>query len=950
MPKKLIEVALPLEAINKAAAREKSIRHGHPSTLHLWWARRPLAAARAVLFAQLVDDPSTWPELAGDEAAQKRERERLFTLIEDMVPWEATQEEGTIRDVRREIARSHARFRRGTPKADRVLEADVTPAEVNAYLATELPPVHDPFAGGGTIPLEAQRLGLRAIASDLNPVAVLINKALIEIPPKFAGMAPVNPAASKVKKDWRGAEGLADDVRYYGKWMRDEAWKRIGHLYPKVHLPKEHGGGEATVIAWLWARTVTCPNPSCGATMPLARSFVLAMKKGKERWVEPVVDRKSKAVRFEVRKGVGGDKAKGTVDRRGARCVVCGEGVPLEHVRAEGKAGRMGAQMMAIVAEGKKERIYLAPNEEHERIAASAKPEWVPDTKLPEHALGVGVQNYGFLRHADLFSPRQTVALGTLCACTRNSVESRGTFGSAPREALAALAVYSTMAIGRCADFWSSFSTWSPQPGNEVVCHVFTQHVLSIKWDFAEANPFSTSSGNLEANYGWVAKVLEFLPANGSGDVWQNDARMTPSTSAVFSTDPPYYDNVPYAVLSDFFYVWHRKALHGVLDGYGTLLVPKQEELVAEPHRHGGKAEAKEYFERGLRSVFRTLHAADDTSVPTTVYYAFKQSEAGEESGSDEGVSGGQTSTGWETILAALIDEGFGIGGTWPLSTERSGRTRDIGSNALASSIVLVCRKRPETAPAATRQDFLRALKKKLPGDLKLLQQGNIAPVDFAQAAIGPGMAVFSSYAKVLESDGSAMPVRTALQLINQVLDEVLSEQEGDFDADTRCALGWFLQHQYGEGEFGSADVLARAKGTSVQGLVEAGVLRASRGRVRLLTREELDAGWDPTTDTRRTVWEVTQHLIRALEAGGEGAAAGLLAQVGAQADAARDLAYRLYSECERKKWAQEAIGYNALVSAWPELTRLAAQQASAAAEASTAGAQGAQGVLKGMG
>ncbi|MFO0608843.1 MAG: DUF1156 domain-containing protein [Polyangiales bacterium] len=946
MPRKLIEVALPLEAINAAAAKEKSIRHGHPSTLHLWWARRPLAAARAVLFAQLVDDPSTWPELAGDEAAQQRERDRLFRIIERIVPWENCHKQELIDEARREIARSHARFHPEAKGAAQIMAADVTPDAVNAYLATELPPVHDPFAGGGTIPLEAQRLGLRAIASDLNPVAVLINKALIEIPPKFAGQPPVNPEAQKSAKmrTWRGAEGLAEDVRYYGRWMRDEAFKRIGHLYPKVQLPKEHGGGEATVIAWLWARTVKCPNPSCGATMPLARSFVLSAKKGKEHWTQPVVDRKTKAVRFEVRSGVGGDKAKGTVDRRGARCVVCGEGVLLEHVRAEGKAGRMGAQMTAIVAEGKKGRIYLAPNAEHERVAKSAEPEWVPDTNLPPEALGFRVQNYGLAKHADLFTHRQLAILSCLAgliASTRDRISMECGAGDYVRS----VCVYLALAIGKLADYNGSLVMWSPARDQAV--HVFGRQVLPVVWDYAEVNPFAEAAGDYGTSMGGMARVLEGLRYSCvAGQVRQANASMIEfSPGLSISTDPPYYDNVPYADLSDYFYVWHRHALELVAPEFvRLLLVPKAEELIADPFRHGSREKASEFFEIGLRGVFRRACDAYSVDSLMSVYYAFKQTEADDEEDDRTSVA----STGWETILGGIIQSGWSIHGTWPMSTERVGRMRDNDSNALASSIVLVCRKRPATATSATRAEFLRALKRKLPGDLKLLQQGNIAPVDFAQAAIGPGMAVYSSFAKVLESDGSVMPVRAALQHINAVLDEVLSEQEGDFDADTRCALAWFEQHQYEEAEFGSADTLARAKNTSVAGLVEAGVLRSARGKVRLLKRDELDPAWDPATDARRTVWEVAQHLIRVLGAKGEVAAAGLLARTGPQGDAARELAYRLYSLCERKKWAAEALAYNGLVTAWPELTRLAAEAAGAGEGAGAAAEAKRQGELFG--
>ncbi len=949
MPKKLIEVALPLEAINAAAGREKSIRHGHPSTLHLWWARRPLAAARAVLFAQLVDDPSTWPELKGDEAGQKRERERLFRLIERMVPWEASHDEAIINEARREIAQSHARFHRDDPRADVILGEKPAAAVVNEYLATALPPVHDPFAGGGTIPLEAQRLGLRAIATDLNPVAVLINKALIEIPPKFAGMPPVNPDSQRNQKmrTWKGAEGLAEDVRYYGIWMREEAIRRIGHLYPKVAVPKDQGGGEATAIAWVWARTVRSPEPRfSGVYVPLVTSYWLDNKAERKSWVVPVVE--GGEWRFLVDSGVPRDESLigiGTKRGRGATfvCVLSGALISAEYIRSEALAGRMKAELMAVVAERGARRFYVSPSPD--QIAAADCP--VVDRvegMLPVNPRWFSPPDYGMQHFSDLYSARQSLAMSTLCALVREAV---GVVGKDCSDAAYAQAVgvFLGLAVSRLADYNSTVCTWNVRSGQSQkpgIRNVFSRQAIAMSWDYAEANPLCDIAGSLVSTLAWVTPALSGLPSlSAAATVRQADVRdvsRTDTPPRVFSTDPPYYDNIGYADLSDYFYVWQRKALGWLFpDVFATILTPKVQELIADPYRHQkSRGKASEYFEVGMRSAFGDVCGIQRADFPLTIYYAFKQSEE----------AGGTASTGWEKFLEGVLGAGLSVMGTWPMRTERGSRLVGNDTNALASSIVLVCRKRADDAPSATRSDFLRALKRTLPRDLKLLQQGNIAPVDFAQAAIGPGMAVFSSYAKVLESDGSAMSVRTALQIINQVLDEVLSEQEGDFDADTRCALAWFEQHQYGEAEFGSADTLARAKNTSVAGLVEAGVLRSSRGKVALLTRAELSADWDPATDARRTVWEVAQHLIRALEAKGERAAGELLARVGAQGEAARELAYRLYSLCERKKWAAEALAYNGLVTAWPEVAKLAA----AAGEAASVAETPAQGGLPGMG
>lgn len=912
--RKLIEVALPLEAINVASAREKSIRHGHPSTLHLWWARRPLATCRAVLFASLVDDPSAHPDRFPTEKSQEDERQRLFRIIEDLVKWENSGNKTVLAAARAEIERS----------------CDGAP-----------PPVLDPFCGGGSIPLEAQRLGLEAHGSDLNPVAVLITKALIEIPPRFAERPPVHPAAREGKFEggvWSRAQGLAEDILRYGAWMRDQAEERIGHLYPKVGLPPEHGGGEATVIAWLWARNVTCPNPACGAEMPLVRSFWLSKKKGKQAWVEPVVDKAEKRVRFEVRSGAGTPQ-EGTVNRRGATCIACGSPVPFDHVRAEGRAGRMVARLMAIVAEGARGRVYLPPSEEHVRIAESAEPKWRPETTLPEQALGFRVQAYGMTHHADLFTPRQLVALTTFSDLVGEARErvladaiaadmsddgiGLEAVGSGATAYADAVATYLGLANSRGSDYWSSICSW--HAGRDTMRNTFARQAIPMVWDYAEANPLSASTGNFGGALNWVTEVLdESQPAAVSS------ARQLDATAAIngvhkplISTDPPYYDNIGYADLADFFYVWLRRSLGAVYPQLmSTLLVPKSQELVATPYRfEGDKKKAQEFFEHGLGQAFERMRDAHDARFPLTVYYAFKQSE------SEDGDTG-TASTGWETMLEGLLEAGFSVLGTWPMRSELSNRPIASGTNALASSIVLVCRPRPGDASMGTRSEFLRRLRDTLPAALRALQHGSIAPVDLAQAAIGPGMAVFSAYSKVIESDGSRMSVRTALGIINTVLDEVLSEQEGEFDSASRWAIAWFEQAGYETGAYGVAEVLAKAKAISVETLAADGFVAAAAGKVRLLRRDELATDWDPATDKRLTVWEITQYLVKALEEQGEAAAARRLRAVGPSlGETARDLAYRLYALCERKGWAKDAMPYNALVVAWPELVRFAASQ-----------------------
>lgn len=1374
--KKLIEVALPLEKINVASAREKSIRHGHPSTLHLWWARRPLAAARAVIFAQMVDDPSSWPELFPTEEAQETERQRLFRLIERLVLWENTTNDDLLQQARDEIWKSWRRTcadNRDHPRAAELFNPD------------SLPAFHDPFAGGGALPLEAQRLGLESYASDLNPVAVLINKAMIEIPPKFSGQPPINPDARKgqmrLTHPWKGAAGMAEDVRYYGKWMRDEAEKRIGHLYPRIEVTaamvrerpdlKPYLGQKLTVIAWLWARTVKSPNPAFrDVDVPLASTFMLSTKPGKEAYVEPVIG--SNSYHFTVRMGKLSDaeaaKLGTTAGKRAAfRCLMSNIPITYDHIRTEGQAGRMGARLMAIVAEGERGRVYLAPTPEHEAIARQARPEWRPEVELPHNPRDFKTPNYGMNTFADLFTPRQLVALNTfselvgeareqarsaaLAAGLRDDGRGLDAGGTGALAYAEAVGVYLAFAISRSADRGSTICSWDNSPKMEALRNTFGRQAIPMVWDFAEGNPLSESSGSWLNNVEWCSKALMSLPSYAFGVATQTTAsNQKISISKLISTDPPYClapgtlimtergytpieqiqvgervlthegrfayvtqtyqrpyqgmiqqikvahtsqpllitdehplyvvqtgtcrvgyadychiscawmrqnngcsarvanqyhldwveaakvkkndliftpvlqpdlaldqidlhdwlpvddylsngtqlhyqkvtahslahreqtrtaprryatdtaiaitpelcrllgyfvsdgyaqishdggaiaftfhkdethlhldvielmrlcfgviagktvdnayqhnnsvrlnfyskpiaqllrtwcyspegfkvlptwllqqdetkieaflhgywlgdgscspkeaiassnsalligqlrmllqrvgvmarlhtrqiptsvvngklvksrglqytlhvtgtsltrlierlnlfaddplresrrsqhgvwsddgvllpvravdqleysgmvynletedhsyvtaagcvhncDNIGYADLSDFFYVWLRRTLRPVFpDLFSTMAVPKAEELVATPYRHGGREAAFQFFYDGMAVVMRNLAQQTHTGFPVTIYYAYKQQETN--------AADGTSSTGWEGFLASVIEAGFAISGTWPMRTELSNRMIGSGTNALASSIVLVCRCRDESAPTVTRRDFVAALKAELPQALKAMQRGNIAPVDLAQAAIGPGMAVFTRYERVIDATGKPLTVREALALINQTLDEVLAEQEGDFDADTRWALAWFEQYGFDMAEYGVAETLSKAKNTSVGGMVEAGLLASKSGKVRLLKPAELPADWNPNDDSRLTVWEMTHHLVRMLEQG-EQRAAELLAQLGPQADIARELAYRLYTICERKKRAAEALAYNSLVQSWPEMAQLAEQQ-----------------------
>ena len=946
--KKLIEVALPLEAINVASAREKSIRHGHPSTLHLWWARRPLATARAVLFSQLVDDPSSWPELFPTEEDQSQERQRLFRIIEELVKWENTTNEIVLEQAREEIRRSWRRTcedSRDHPRAAELFDPD------------QLPAFHDPFAGGGSIPLEAQRLGLEAHASDLNPVAVLINKAMIEIPPRFAGRPPVNPEARKgrgsTEARWKGAAGLAEDVRYFGKWMRDEAEKRIGHLYPKIEVTTEmaqerpdlnpYVGRKLTVIAWLWARTVKSPNPAfADVDVPLASTFLLSTKKGKEAYIEPVVE--DGGYYFTVKSGTPPERAKnGTKLARGAnfQCVMSKLPIAAGYIKAEGKAGRMSAKLMAIVAEGDRGRVYLALTPEHESIVQKADPMWKPQGAMPDDRRWFSPPIYGLPNFADIFTDRQLVALTTFSDLVTEARErvladavstgmpddgvplrSGGACATAYAEAVT---VYLGIGIDRLADRSSAICSWDS--GYTKIRNTFGRQAIPMTWDYAEGNVFSDSTGNFTSLLQWVEKFLIEVPTRVSGISLQMDASSQHSRGyKIVSTDPPYYDNIGYADLSDFFYVWLRRSLRPMFpDLFATLAVPKTDELVATPYRHGSKEKAEKFFLHGMTLAMQRLADQGHPAFPVTIYYAFKQAE----SRGDAGVA----STGWETFLDAVLRAGLGVSGTWPMRTELGNRMVGMGTNALASSVVLVCRPRPTDAPIATRREFVDALKSELPDALRMMQQGNIAPVDLAQAAIGPGMAIFTRYSRVLDAGGKAVSVREALALINETLDEALAEQEGDFDADTRWALAWFDQSGFSEGEYGVAETLSTAKNTSVAGMAEAGILTSGAGKVRLLAPAELPQDWNPKADSRRTVWETTHQLVRVHSQGGDAAAADIMANIGADAETARDLAYRLFRICDLRNRPQEALSYNALVSSWREISGLATQARQAPTE-----------------
>jgi putative DNA methylase len=962
-PKKLIEVALPLDAINAACTREKSIRHGHPSTLHLWWARRPLAAARSVIFAQLVNDPaSLWEAQHPGEkpspqqrSAFTKRRKELFNLIEELVLWENTTNETVLDRARAEIRRSWKE----------VCALNVShPDAATLFQPDAMPGLHDPFAGGGAIPLEAQRLGLDAYASDLNPVAVLINKAMIEIPPKFAGKPPVSAAlaqgkagdafakmraTTKNEQKWTGAQGLAEDVRHYGAWMREQAQQRIGHLYPQVEITPELAqdrpdlkpllGQKLTVIAWLWARTVQSPNPAFShVAVPLASTFVLSSKDKKEAYVHPIIEGDS--YRFTVRMGPSPEEAQsGTKLSRGAnfRCLLSDAAIEPAYIKAKGLSKQMGARLMAIVAEGAKGRVYLSPTEQMESVAIKAQPSWAPELSLPDDARNFWTVNYGLTTYGDLFTPRQLVALTTFSdlvgevrcqiaadalACGWSADPTGLDAGGSGALAYAeAVCVYLAFAVDKMTDTNTCLCSWQVNPPR--LRATFGRQALPMVWDFTEANVFGDAAGDYGRCLESLSEVLDRFSSQrfSSRDrARQEDASARSiERECFFSTDPPYYDNIGYADLSDFFYVWLRKALRETFPQLlATMAVPKAEELVATPYRHGSKEKAETFFLNGMTDAMRSLSRQAHPAGPITIYYAFKQSDTKEDSGT--------SSTGWETFLNAVISADLQLLGTWPLRSELA--TRNVGrdANALASSVVLVCRKRPADAPFTSRREFIRELQAVLPVALDEMtrgagdEQSPVAAVDLSQAIIGPGMAVFSKYSAVLDAEGTPLTVKQALQLINKFL------AEDDFDADTQFCLHWFEHTGWNAGEFGIADTLAKSKGVSVEGVKDAGVVESGGGKVRLLKWTEYPKDYDPAQDTRTPVWETLHHLIRTLmRDGGETAAGAILAANPQQATGVRQLAYRLYTLCERKGWAEDARFYNSVTTSWDALAEAAA-------------------------
>jgi len=739
---------------------------------------------------------------------------------------------------------------------------------------------------------------------------------MLEFPDKFDGCPPVHPSLQDQEpKVWHGLEGLAADIEAYGKWMRDEAEKRIGHLYPEV---KDPDGQELTPIAWIWARTVESPDPSWNGHVPIVSTWGLRQKKGRltkpNVWIEPIIDRNFQTINYQIHQG-DAPTYESTIERGKCICLATGSVIENNYIAIEAKEGRMKHQLMAVVAEGQTGRVYLPSTNEHIQAADLPSPDGTPIGKL-ESGMSESVTRYGFNSFVDLFTNRQLTSLTTFSSLIselklklRLDIES--TKVPEPDAYIEALVVLFSLAISKCTNSWSSLTTWITSL--EAIRNVFRRQAIGMAWDFAEVNPFSNSTGNWLNSVNLLKKAVRKLPTNGFAEVAQNDARIRLKnlSNVVVSTDPPYYDNIGYAEISDFFYVWLKQNLQEIFPKeFTTLLTPKDEELIADAQRHGSKSKAKKHFESGIADFMKEMAASQNSQIPATLFYAYK---------TKENRDGRISSTGWDTFLQSVVDSGMAVTATWPMRTESSNRPNANRANALASSVVLVCRPRSKSAPLASRSEFMSALQAELPDAVRLMQSGNIAPVDLPQSAIGPGIGVFSRYAKVVEADGSKMPVSEALALINDVLGEILDGQEAELDAETRFALAWYEQYGFEPESSGNADSIARAKNTSLQGIEDSGIGEARAGKFRLLKREELDPEWSPTTDSRLTIWEATQHMVLALE-DSELRAAEILRELGGKADSVFQLIYVLYQKADHKGESQEAACYNGLAMAWPTL------------------------------
>jgi putative DNA methylase len=878
--RKLIEVALPIEAISAASRREKDKKTGTIRNVHKWFAPMPGPAWRALLFAAIVDDPD-------DEA----DRKKLLDLIERLVPADG-----------------------GPPAPDALAEAKKLIAEVTLG---DLPTVLDPFCGGGSTLVEAQRLGLPTVGSDLNPVPALITRVLTELVPKVAGRPPLVGDPTQLGGIvGKPLDGFLADVWHYGELVRERVWQQIGDLYPSAA-----GGG--TIVAWLWARTVACKNPPCRAVSPLVSSFELSRRRGSACWVEPIVKLDHSGVRFEIRSGAGQPPTPTKLGRGGNfRCAVCGEAaIDESYVKEEGRAGRLGLQLMAVAVDGPSGRSYVSPDLAPQRPQVNASDD-IGDIELADDHRNLWCVGYGVRSVSDLFVDRQLVALSAFADAVA-SVPAEVVDAGGDLEYASSIASVLGLAVGKLAMANSTQARWRLRAVESKAEPAFSRQALPMVWDFAEVNPFGGSVGDWSQQVKAVSGGLERLPLGGVGRVSALDARFASTlleAPGLVATDPPYFAQIGYADLSDYFYVWLRRALKDVHpDLLATIATPKGSELIAAPHRHGGdRAAASRAFVEGFTETFHALVSVTRPELPMLIVYAHRQ---------EESEDGGLTATAWDAMLTAILDAGLRIVGTWPVHATGSSRQIGLGTNALASYVVLVCRPQLAGARVGDLPSFVAALRAELPSAIRRVQEAAISAIDLGQAAIGPGMAVFSRFAYVVDpATGQRMTVHRALELINMVRAEVIDDFAGALSPETRWAMTWFRDFGFGEADSGEAEKLFTTTNTSLGQLEAAGIATSSRGKIRLLRRDELPDNWDPETDTRRPEWETLQHLVKRHEEGGLEAAGALLRRVQGDADAVRELAYWIVDKCQFSQSA-EVQPFDALIVDWPKIAEVAARE-----------------------
>jgi putative DNA methylase len=872
--RKLIEAALPLDAINAASRADKDRKTGTIRNIHKWFAPMPTPAWRALLFASVVDDPGT-----------AEEREALWSLIEELV---ASGPE---------------------PPAESVLARAKN--AIRTSVGHDVPLVLDPFCGGGSTLVEALRLGLPARGSDLNPVPTLISRALVTLLPTVSGQGPFSESHGQVAMSGDGRAGFVTDVLAYAEGVRESAQRALAANYPQSPAGN-------TVYAWLWARTALCSNPACGKRTVLATSWWLSKRKGERAWLLPATTRDSDEVEFRI-ETAGDGPVPPPKTGRGATfsCLHCAASIGEEHLAREGEHGRLAVRLLALACiDGEKKRTFELPDETQTLAAYGVQED--PALRDLNVSDGGGRQRFGCDTYADIFLPRQALALDTFARAV-DGVRDRVIGDGADGNYADTVATFLGLCVGRLAHANSSQCRWNVAATGFIpkIEPAFGRHDLPMSWDFAESNPFAGSVGDWNQVVKTALRAVRLAPLTGSAATGLADARRAIPESergqVLVATDPPYFGHIDYSELSDYFYIWLRRALRRVHpDLFSVLVPPRRDELVALPSRHdGSSAGAYNYFVSGFTEVFRNLCQGQDERFPMLIVYAHREGERG--------------TAGWEAMLEAVLAAGLMVVGTLPLHATRNQRMTGLGTNALATYVVMVCRPRPDDAARITRQDLVRLLRAELVDAVSEFQAASIAPVDLAQAVIGPGMQIYSRHGAVLETDGSRVNVGAALSVINRTLAEIIDEQEADLDAPSRWAVTWYEQHGLESASFGEADQLARAKGTSADELVRAGIVDSGGNKVALIPRDEMPDEWSPATDAIPTAWEAVQHLVVALSVGGEQQAAATYRTLGQLADPARELAYRLFRVAEGAGLSDEALAYNGLVTSWSEIARLAA-------------------------